>query len=96
MEPICYKCLKPLGLKAGAKVSYTETCGSCDADVRACKSCLHYNLNAYNGCNESQAERVVDKERRNYCDYFKLAGKGEAKNISKDATFSKLDDLFKK
>lgn len=93
----CFNCGNDLKLEKGSKVSYSETCDKCDADVKACKNCLHYNQKAYNECNENQAERVVDKSRRNYCDYFKLeGGQSSNKQESKDDIFAKMDALFKK
>lgn len=97
MSIICYNCNKELKLELGQKVSYTETCEFCDEDVKVCKNCKHYCLNAYNECKENQAERVVDKTRRNYCDYFFLQGSSaNSKKPSKEDIFSKMDDLFKK
>jgi len=46
---------------------------------------------------ESQAERVIDKDRANFCDYFKFkdsASEGVTKG-DKDSIRKKLDDLFK-
>jgi hypothetical protein len=44
------------------------------------------------------AERVVDKDRRNFCDYFVIggAGKSGSKADAKAEALKKLDDLFKK
>jgi len=59
---------------------------------------LHYNPKAYNECNENQAERVLDKEKRNYCDLFKLNGgdKTAKSTPKKEDIFAKMDELFKK
>lgn len=53
-------------------------------------------------CHEPQAERVLDKERANFCDYFvfassaRVAGGGpEPASTSRDAR-AKLDALFRK
>ena len=34
-------------------------------------NCAFYSETSYNECKESQADRVLDKEKANYCDYFK-------------------------
>ena len=62
-----------------------------------CKNCEFYDTSAYNECKESQAERVVDKEKANFCDYFKYrSGKpGHSGTGAKDDALKKLDDLFK-
>lgn len=95
-EPQCHNCGKELGLSPG-NVGREETCSSCLADVRCCFNCRHYDGNSYNECSEPMAERVVDKDRRNFCDYFSLIGKGTPKSgEAKEQVFKKLDDLFKK
>lgn len=97
MGIICFHCNKELSLNAGQKVSYSETCDFCNEDVRVCKNCKHYSPGAYNECKENQAERVVDKTRRNYCDFFSLIGKsGNSEAPSKEDIFAKMDAIFKK
>jgi hypothetical protein len=92
----CYKCSRDLSLSSGSVISRSEECDNCRADVRVCKNCRHYNPKAYNECNESQAERVVEKERANFCDYFYLVGGVTGKKASeKDDVKAKLDALFK-
>ena len=74
-----------------------DTCPKCRRDLHACKNCHHYDLAAYNSCRESQAERVVDKERSNFCDYFRYRdGAPGAADSGKKKAISALDDLFKK
>jgi hypothetical protein len=34
-------------------------------------NCIFYDRSRYNECGESNADRVVDKEKGNFCDYFK-------------------------
>ena len=41
------------------------------------------------------AERVVDKDRANFCDYFSLGAGGGGAGEDQDAARKKLDDLFK-
>ena len=57
--------------------------------------CEFYDKNSYNECRESSAERVVDKEKANYCDYFKLSGKNSGVD-PKQAALDALNSLFKK
>jgi hypothetical protein len=61
-------------------------------------NCTHYDPRAYNGCREPHAERVLDKDRSNFCDFFAYAPLSEAPQASrgkKKPSLSKLDDLFK-
>lgn len=57
---------------------------------------MHFDKNAHNQCHEPMADRVVDKETANFCDYFKPgtpAGEGAA---SRDAMKAAAEALFKK
>lgn len=78
------------------KVAFRDCCAKCGADLHACSNCEHFDAGAYNQCHEPQAERVVDKERSNLCEYFKAAkrvGKTESK---KGQALAALEGLFKK
>lgn len=79
-------------------VGRNEVCSSCGADLRACVNCGHYDPAKYNSCGEPQAERVMDKEKRNFCDFFtagKKAKPGETGSAKTDPK-SRLEALFKK
>jgi hypothetical protein len=75
-----------------------DTCPGCGADLHACVQCTFYAPGAYNDCREPQAERVMDKERSNFCDYFRPADGGPAANQKggKDEARARLEALFKK
>jgi len=45
-------------------------CERCGADLRCCDNCRFHDESAYNECGEPAAERVIDKDRANFCDYF--------------------------
>jgi hypothetical protein len=65
----CWKCgteLKGVILP----LSRREVCAACGADQHACKLCRHYDVRVADMCREERAERVSDKERANFCDYF--------------------------
>jgi hypothetical protein len=49
-----------------------------------------------NECRESQADRVVEKEKANFCDYFKPSGSSSGNAASRDSLKSAADALFKK
>ncbi len=76
-----------------------DICPSCKADLHTCRCCTHYERGAHNDCREPQADRVVDKEASNFCDYFQLtpkAGSAAAGPSSKDKAKAALEALFKK
>lgn len=67
---ICWKCKKEITLDS---VFRTSECPLCAADLHACKGCKFYSTGSHNDCRESSAEYVSDKEKANFCDYFKVA-----------------------
>ena len=74
-----------------------DTCLKCGRDTRACKGCEFYDRDYNNQCRESQADRVVEKERSNFCDYFRpKSGIGSAANAEKDSVRAAAEALFKK
>ena len=78
------------------KVSRKETCPSCGGDLKCCKQCRFYEPNAYNECREVNAERVVDKERANFCEYY-VSKDPSQKNMNRTKGARKaLEDLFTK
>ncbi|HAT49193.1 MAG: hypothetical protein HQL07_09240 [Nitrospirae bacterium] len=64
----CWKCQTTLETSS---YSRSETCSGCSYHVRVCKNCLYYDPRAYNACREPQSDRVVDKEKATFCEYFK-------------------------
>jgi hypothetical protein len=85
-------------LKITGSVGRQDTCPHCDRDLRCCRQCKFYDPHAYNECREVSAERIVDKERANFCDYFVLRGTkgaGRGSNKVKEAKEA-LEALFKK
>ena len=99
MDYACFNCGKSLALGSGGFVARKDECHHCKADLHCCKNCSHFDPNAYNGCKESQAERVVDKDRANFCDFFAFRNgavkAGKAANQI-DQVMSQLDALFNK
>jgi len=93
----CYKCSKSLELGPNNFVARADECPACRADLHCCYNCKNFDSNSYNQCREPQAERVVDKDRRNFCDYFAFAEGAKSKaDPQKASALKKLDDLFKK
>ena len=91
----CFKCDKELSLEANGNIPRTEQCPHCYADIRSCKMCDFFDTSSYNECRESSADRVVDKEKANFCDYYKF-GSGIGLADAKDSADSLAESLFKK
>ena len=92
----CVFCNKDIQIEG--KIERQDTCPHCHRDLRCCKQCKFYDQSAYNECREVAAERIVDKERANFCDFFVPRGSetgGSSYNRTKEAKQA-LEALFKK
>lgn len=74
----------------------SDSCPSCLADIRCCKMCLHFDAKSYNECRESMADRVQDKEKANFCDYFKIGSSFVDADKQRQELLAKAQALFKK
>lgn len=92
----CFHCGTQLEASGSGNFGRSETCPKCDSDVHVCLNCQHYDEQSYNQCREPQADRVLDKDRRNFCDYFSPAAQIRPRVAdNKQDARKKLDDLFK-
>ncbi len=93
----CFACNTEIGLAAGERVGFRDTCDRCRADLHVCRNCEFHDPTAYNECRESSAERVGDRERANRCDYFSPRDRGGgAVEASRGSAKADLEALFKK
>jgi hypothetical protein len=92
---VCWKCgasLKELSLP----LSRLDECKQCHAELHVCKLCEWYSTSVAKHCRETVAEEVKDKERANFCDYYKPRA-GAFSNVSTvavDRAKTDLDALF--
>jgi hypothetical protein len=90
----CWKCATEIDTRE--RVEFRVACPSCDWALHVCKNCQHYDPGYYNQCRETAAERVVDKEKANFCDFF-APGTGAASPRGETSTArARLETLFKK
>ena len=89
---ICWKCRKEISIEKPVR---GDECPLCHADLHVCKACEFYESGAHNDCRESSAEFVSDKERGNFCDYFRVNKKITIGNSSKaDEARNAFNALF--
>lgn len=78
------------------RIGFRDECPHCGKDLHICLHCIFYDPNAYRQCRETVPEAVADKERANFCEYFK-AGKAPLPGNDRSGTAKKtLEDLFRK
>lgn len=92
----CYNCGERLDLVSEQKILRHEECPKCQSSLHCCKMCIFYDQSSYNECREPLAERILEKEKANFCTYYKLRGGAGNSGPSKDDLFSAADALFKK
>ena len=73
-----------------------DVCPGCGRDVHSCRNCFNHDRNYNNECKESQAERVVDKEKSNFCDWWKPRAGSGGTAVAREQLKSAADSLFKK
>ncbi|HEX7113895.1 MAG TPA: hypothetical protein VF193_02085 [Steroidobacter sp.] len=69
-ELVCWKCGASLA-DLSLPLRRLEECKQCGAQLHVCKMCEWYSTSLAKQCREPVAEEVRDKERANFCDYFK-------------------------
>jgi len=50
---------------------HRDECPACGADLHVCRMCEFYDRSVAKSCREPVAEEVTDKERAQFCDYFR-------------------------
>jgi len=92
---VCWKCGTSLETVI-LPFRRAEVCPECDEELHVCRMCTYYDPHVVEACTEDGAEEVRNKERANFCDYFKptpnayRARDGSAARASRE----KLDTLF--
>lgn len=89
----CFFCGREIEFRE--RVSFRQACPGCGRAQHVCRNCGFYDPAYNNQCREPMAERVVDKERANFCEYF-TPGKNRAAAAKPAITRKELDELFKK
>jgi hypothetical protein len=94
---MCYACGAPL--KYDGKPGFNDVCDTCGKDMHVCRMCRFYVYQAHWECSETVDEHVVDKEKRNHCEYFVVDKKYYAsaaphRTIDGDDAMRKFNALF--
>jgi len=87
---VCWKCdvsLKDYTLPIGTH----DLCPQCRDDLHVCHMCRSYDTRFSSKCRKEEADYVANKERANYCHYFKP--RGNAFQVKASPDDNPLDDL---
>ena len=66
----CYRCGASLA-ELSLPISRQDACPSCSVYLHVCKMCEFYDPAVPKQCREDDAEEVFDKEKFNYCEWWK-------------------------
>ncbi len=91
----CWRCGASLA-KLSLPLSRLDECPECAIPLHVCRLCVHYDATVPRQCHEDDAEEVKEKERPNFCDYFRpSAAAFEASAIDAERRAQReLDSLF--
>jgi len=92
----CHKCGKEWTLDG--QPGRSESCHSCNEDLRICLNCTFYDAGVAYQCRERRAEPVIEKHRSNFCEYFDFAQRDwygkEGKNDQANEVRNAFEKLF--
>ena len=91
----CFRCGASLAALS-LPLSRRDQCPECSADLHVCRMCLYFDRAVPRQCREDGAEDVQDKERLNFCDWFKPSPTAfdPARKAEADAAQDALAALF--
>jgi len=91
----CHAC--SADLEFGEPIGRSARCPRCQAELRCCLNCRFHDISSYNDCAEPMAERMLEKDRANFCDYFSPGGAcGSSVAGAGVDGLSELEKLFRK
>lgn len=87
----CFSCRTELELNGTP--GRGDECPGCGADLKVCLNCAFFDETSYNECREPRADRVLEKTRANYCEYFQFRDASESRDSGAE---EKAKEAFKK
>jgi len=91
----CWKCGASL-TDVLLPLSRLANCKACHSDLHVCRMCKFYDTSVASSCAEPVAEKVNDKQRKNFCGYLQPNPdiRREANNTASTQSKQQLDSLF--
>ena len=72
IELFCYRCGASLA-ELTPPICRQDECPNCSVYLHVCRMCQFFDPDVPKKCTEDDAEEVIEKERVNFCDWFKPA-----------------------
>jgi len=91
----CFRCGESLE-RLSLPLSRRDACPACHVHLHVCRMCRYFDAHVPRMCREDDAEDVSDKEKVNFCDWFKPSADAfdEARAGEAAKARSELDALF--
>jgi len=84
----CWSCGAELNILG--KISFRENCESCDTALHCCCNCVYYKPGLPNDCMVPDTDYVADRTTNNFCEEFKILGKGPEAKVDPKSIAKKL------
>jgi len=85
----CFVC----GATLPGRIYRNTICESCGADAKVCLNCDFYDESAHWQCRETIPEAIREKDRANFCDFFRPSRKVRPPDASGDKQSKARDDF---
>ncbi len=95
---LCWNCGRPTGIRT--KVMRSDSCVHCQADLRCCRGCRHFDPTRRFQCKEAIETNIANKEKNNFCEFFQMRnvvkGPGgiSSQTDTKESRKKRFDNLF--
>jgi hypothetical protein len=66
----CFRCGESLAALT-LPISRQDACPACSNYLHICRMCINFDSHVPKQCREDDAEEVMDKEKANFCDWYK-------------------------
>ncbi|MEM7431839.1 MAG: hypothetical protein AAF351_07855 [Pseudomonadota bacterium] len=93
---LCYRCGESLAALS-LPISRQDECPSCSNYLHVCRMCVNFDRAVPRQCREDGAEDVKEKERVNFCDWYKPsdAAFDQVEKAGADQALLDAEALFK-
>lgn len=69
-ELSCFRCGASLA-RLSLPLSRRDECPDCAIHLHVCRMCVYFDPDVPKSCREDDAEEVIEKEKVNFCEWFK-------------------------
>ncbi len=94
-ELLCYRCGASLA-ELTLPIARQDECPACSVSLHVCRMCEYFDPVVPKQCTEDDAEEVFEKQRANFCEWYKpgIAVVNPKEAAAETRAHSELADLF--